>query len=268
MLEIATWNVNSLTVRLPHVIAWLKQHQPDVLVLQEIKCENHKFPYEDFRVLGYHALVSGQKTYNGVAILSKKKPDDDSLVFTFPGYECEQRRILGAKINDVFILNLYVPNGAAVGTEKYSYKLEWLEHLHDFVKEYVHENFLMLGDFNIAPADEDIYEPLLWKDQVLASEPERDAWRRLIKLGFVDCYRQLPRTDREYTWWDYRQAAFRRNMGLRIDHILASPGMATHLQKCVIDKAPRGWDRPSDHAPVKASFLHGARKCHIDIDRC
>ena len=255
MFKIATWNVNSLNVRLPHVLAWLRQHQPDVLALQEIKCENTKFPYEDLRECGYHALVSGQKTYNGVAILSKQNTVDDSIVLNFPHFLDEQRRILGVKVNDIFVLNLYVPNGAAVGTDKYTYKLEWLRHLHNFMQKCAHQKIVILGDFNIAPTDEDVHEPLLWQDQVLVSEPERAAWRALLDLGFVDCYRRAPQGEAKYSWWDYRQAAFRRDMGLRIDHVLANPAMAAHLQGCEIDKVPRGWERPSDHAPVIASFL-------------
>ncbi len=254
-MKIATWNVNSLNVRLPHVLAWLQEHQPDVLALQEIKCENEKFPYDDMRELGYQVVVSGQKTYNGVAILSKAKPVDDSIVLQFPHFLDEQRRILGAKINDVFILNLYVPNGAAVATDKYLYKLEWLRHLCAFIQQCAHQNIVILGDFNIAPADEDVHEPLLWKDQVLVSQPERAAWQQLLDLGFVDCYRHAPQGDTRFSWWDYRQAAFRRDMGLRIDHILASKAMAENLQGCFIDKTPRAWERPSDHAPVMATFL-------------
>lgn len=254
VFKIATWNVNSLNVRLPHVLTWLNEHQPDVLALQEIKCENTKFPYEALLECGYHALVSGQKTYNGVAILSKQKISDDSVIVNFPHFPDEQRRILGVNINDVFILNLYVPNGAAVGTDKYAYKLEWLRHLHDFVKNSSHQKIVILGDFNIAPADEDVHEPLLWKAQVLVSEPERAAWKELLNLGLVDCYRQSPIGETQYSWWDYRQAAFRRNLGLRIDHILASADMACHLQGCEIDKIPRAWERPSDHAPVIAQF--------------
>jgi exodeoxyribonuclease-3 len=255
MFKIATWNVNSLNVRLPHVIAWLQENQPDVLALQEIKCVNENFPYEDLRECGYHALVAGQKTYNGVAILSKKNAVDDSIVLNFPHFPDEQRRILGVKIHDIFVLNVYVPNGAAVGTDKYAYKLAWLQHLHDFAKNCPHQKIVILGDFNIAPADEDVYEPLLWKDQLLVSEPERAAWRALLDLGFVDSYRRAPQGDTHYSWWDYRQAAFRRDMGLRIDHILANSAMVPHLQGCGIDKIPRGWERPSDHAPVMASFL-------------
>lgn len=256
MFSIATWNVNSLNVRLPHVLTWLQEIQPDVLALQEIKMENEKFPYEDFRELGYHALVSGQKTYNGVAILSKKAAHHDTIALGFPGFADEQKRVLGTQIHDTYILNLYVPNGAAIGTDKYEYKLNWLSHLRNFLASLLkqHQNIIVLGDFNIAPTDDDVHEPLLWKDQVLVSEPERAAWRQLIELGFVDCYRQSPTGDTKYSWWDYRQAAFRRNLGLRIDHIIASTTMAQQLLSCEIDKIPRGWERPSDHAPVLAKF--------------
>ncbi|MCD8500332.1 MAG: exodeoxyribonuclease III [Gammaproteobacteria bacterium] len=253
--SIATWNVNSLLVRLPHVIAWLEQHQPDVLALQEIKCPNEKFPYDAFIRLGYHCFVSGQKTYNGVALLSRHERGPAPVCAGFPNFLDEQRRLLGVTIQDILIVNVYVPNGAAVGTEKYAYKLEWLSHLQRFIQESLAKKIIILGDFNIAPADADIYEPLLWHDQVLASGAERDAWEGLLALGFVDCYRHLSPSGNEYTWWDYRQAAFRRNMGLRIDHILASALLVPQLKECCVDKIPRAWERPSDHAPVIASFF-------------
>jgi exodeoxyribonuclease-3 len=257
MFSIATWNVNSLNVRLPHVLTWLRETQPDVLALQEIKCENEKFPYEDLRELGYHALVSGQKTYNGVAMLSRQPMIHDAIALGFPNFADEQKRVLGVQIGDVYVVDLYVPNGAAIGTDKYDYKLTWLKHLKNFLSELLkqHKKIIVLGDFNIAPTDDDVHEPLLWKDQVLVSEPERAAWRSLLELGFVDCYRQAPKGDTKFSWWDYRQAAFRRNLGLRIDHIIASSDMAKQLVSCEIDKIPRGWERPSDHAPVLAQFV-------------
>lgn len=259
LFKIATWNVNSLKVRLEHVLAWLRTAQPEVLALQEIKIQNDAFPYEALRELGYHAVVSGQKTYNGVALLSKQEAHANTIVTDFPGYQDEQRRILGAEINGVFVLNLYVPNGAAVGTDKYLYKLIWLDHLKNYVASLLnkHQKIILLGDFNIAPTDEDVHEPMLWQGEVLVSEKERAAWRSIIELGLVDCYRKSPMGETKYSWWDYRQAAFRRNMGLRIDHIVANATMADGLQGCEIDKIPRTWERPSDHAPVMASFaLH------------
>lgn len=257
MFKIATWNVNSLKVRLEHVLAWIKSAQPDVLALQEIKMQSGEFPHDIFRELGYHSIVSGQKTYNGVALLSKRPMHAETVVSDFPGYCDEQRRLLGVEIDGVFILNLYVPNGAAVGTDKYLYKLIWLDHLRNFLTSLLNkrQKVIVLGDFNIAPTDEDVHEPMLWQGEVLVSEKERAAWKSLIDLGFVDCYRRSPMGEVKYSWWDYRQAAFRRNMGLRIDHVLASAALVDHLQGCEIDKIPRTWERPSDHAPVMASFL-------------
>lgn len=258
MFKIATWNVNSLNVRLEHLLAWLKTTQPDVLALQEIKMETDKFPHDAFRELGYHAVVSGQKTYNGVALLSKQPSSAETHVFDVPGYPDPQRRVLGAAIDGVYILNLYVPNGQAVGSDKYIYKLIWLTHLQVLVisllKKY--EKIIVLGDFNIAPTDADVHDPIAWKGHVLVSEKERAAFEELLKLGFVDCYKKSPAGETQFSWWDYRQAAFQRNRGLRIDHVLASEAMANQLLSCEIDKTPRALERPSDHAPVIACFRH------------
>lgn len=255
-LKIATWNVNSLKVRCEHVLEWLKTAQPDVLALQEIKMQTEDFPSDIFREAGYRAVVSGQKTYNGVAILSKQPAHVGTIVTDFPGYVDEQRRILGAEIDGVFILNLYVPNGAAVGSDKYLYKLIWLDHLKNYVASLLHKHqkVILLGDFNIAPTDEDVRDPLLWQGEVLVSEKERAAWQSILNLGLVDCYQKSPMGETKYSWWDYRQAAFRRNMGLRIDHVVANSVMAESLQGCEIDKIPRTWERPSDHTPVIARF--------------
>lgn len=255
--KIATWNVNSLKVRMDHVLEWLKTTNPDVLALQEIKMQATDFPLDLFREAGYSAVVSGQKTYNGVAILSKQTARTDAIVTDFQGYADEQRRILGVEINGVFVLDLYVPNGAAVGTDKYLYKLIWLDHLKNYLATLInkHQKIIVLGDFNIAPTDEDVHEPELWRGEVLVSDKERAAWQSILSLGFIDCYKKSPVGDTKYSWWDYRQAAFRRNLGLRIDHIVANTMMANHLQGCEIDKTPRAWERPSDHAPVIASFI-------------
>ena len=253
--------MNSLKVRVDHVLAWLKSAQPDVLALQEIKIQNDAFPYDLFREAGYRAVVSGQKTYNGVALLSKQPARAETIVTDFPGYPDEQRRILGAEIDGVFVLNLYVPNGAAVGTDKYLYKLIWLDHLKNYLEPLLNkqpnknQKIIVLGDFNIAPTDDDVHDPELWRGQVLASDKERAAWQSIINLGLMDCYKKSPIGETKYSWWDYRQAAFRRNMGLRIDHIVANAMMVDHLQGCEIDKVPRTWERPSDHAPVMASFI-------------
>lgn len=257
MFKIATWNVNSLKVRLEHVLEWLKNVQPDVLALQEIKMQTADFPLDIFHEAGYHAVVSGQKTYNGVAILSKRTPSSDAIVTDFHGYHDEQRRILGVEIDGIFVLNLYVPNGAAVGSDKYLYKLIWLNHLENYLASLLNKQkkIIVLGDFNIAPSDEDVHDPIAWRGQVLVSEKERAAWKSILNLGLVDCYKKIPVSETKYSWWDYRQAAFVRNRGLRIDHVVANAAMADHLQGCEIDKVPRTWERPSDHAPVMASFI-------------
>ena len=209
-MKIATWNVNSLTVRLEHVVEWLKKHEPDVLGLQEIKLTDDKFPLETFETLGYNAVFSGQKTYNGVAILSKQKAMD--VVKDFPDYHDDQRRVLAATIDGVRILNLYIPNGASLDSDKYQYKLAWLQQLVAYTKAQLatYERVVLMGDFNIAPADIDVHDPILWKDSVLCSESERVAFRSLIDLGLVDTFRAL-HADAQYSWWDYRQGAFYRD---------------------------------------------------------
>jgi exodeoxyribonuclease-3 len=254
MLKIATWNVNSLTVRLPQVLDWLRDRQPDILALQETKLTDPDFPTLDLANAGYQAVFSGQKTYNGVAILSRLPAYDISA--DLPGLGDPQRRVLGATVGDVRVLNLYVPNGQAVGSEKYSYKLAWLEKLTDWliIELSRYPRLVVLGDFNIAPEDRDVHDPAAWTGQVLCSEPERAAFRRLLDLGLIDTFRLFPQEEHSFSWWDYRAAAFRRNLGLRIDHILISPALATACTACWVDKAPRRLERPSDHAPVIAEF--------------
>lgn len=254
MLKIATWNVNSLRVRLPHVLEWLKQHQPDILALQELKLENKDFPVDDFTALNYHAIFAGQKTYNGVALLSREPAKDIEQIL--PTTNDEQKRIITATFNNLRIINVYVPNGESVTSEKYKYKLHWLEALKNYLKEQLkqHNKLIVLGDFNIAPENEDVYDPRVWEGQVLFSEPERKALKNIIAVGLQDTFRLFKQPPASYTWWDYRAAAFRRNMGLRIDHILASSKMASLCTHCQIDVAPRRLERPSDHAPVIALF--------------
>lgn len=253
-LKIATWNVNSLRVRLPHVQTWLDDVDPDILLLQEIKMPNEDFPHEAFAELGYSAAVSGQRTYNGVATLSKHNMSD--VVTELPSLQDPQRRVLIVTVRNVRIYNLYVPNGESTTSEKFQYKLNWLKHLDAFLKQQIkiHPKTLLLGDFNIAPENIDVHDPSAWEDSVLFSKKERDAFHELLKIGFKDCFRELAKDDQSYSWWDYRMNAFRRNLGLRIDHILASEQMFTHCTRCYIDKAPRKWERPSDHAPVIAEF--------------
>ena len=253
-MKIATWNVNSLRVRLPQVLDWLKTERPDILALQETKTEDKNFPQADIEAAGYHVIYSGQKTYNGMAILSRSGGAD--IVVDIPHLEDHQRRVLCATFGTVRVLNVYIPNGEAVGSEKYSYKLAWLEKLTAYVEAQraVYPSLVLLGDFNIAPEPGDVHDPALWEGRVLCSEPERAAFQRLVGVGLCDTFRLFDQAPDQFSWWDYRMAAFRRNMGLRIDHILASPALCDVGVSCHIDKTPRTWERPSDHAPVVAVF--------------
>ena len=253
-MKIATWNVNSMNVRLPHVLEWLQSHDPEVLVLQEIKQLTDKFPVDALTEIGYHSVANGQKTYNGVAMISKTPPTE--IVTELPGFEDPQRRVLAATIDGLRVIDLYVPNGSEVGSEKYQYKLNWLASLRDFLDEELrrHENLVVLGDFNIAPADEDVYDPEKWGDAILCSPLEREALGKLLDLGLSDVFRNFDQPEGTFSWWDYRAAGFRRNAGLRIDLILASASMAARCTASYVDKEPRAWDRPSDHAPVIAEF--------------
>jgi len=253
-MKIASWNVNSLRVRLPQVLDWMADAQPDVLGLQETKLTDDQFPEKAIRDAGYHVVYSGQKTYNGVAIMSRSEPTD--VVTDVPGLEDPQRRILAATIDGVRVLNLYVVNGQAVGSEKYDYKLHWLERVTEFVaaERERYDRMVVLGDFNIAPADADVHDPELWHERILCSTPEREALQRLMGLGFQDTYRLFDQPEGQYSWWDYRQAGFRRNRGLRIDLVLASQALAADCRRAWIDVEPRRWERPSDHAPAVAEF--------------
>jgi len=249
-MKIASWNVNSLNVRLPHVERWCGEAQPDVLALQETKLEDAKFPVAALEAAGYHAAFSGQKTYNGVAILARQPLTD--VVHGIDGYEDPQRRIISATVGGVRVVNLYVVNGQAVGSEKYAYKLEWLSRVTAFLAEEIrrHPRLVVLGDFNIAPDDRDVHDPAAWHEQVLCSTPERDALKRLLDIGLLDSFRLFDDGAGHYSWWDYRQAAFRRNLGLRIDLVLASEALRPHCRAASIDREPRTWERASDHTPV------------------
>lgn len=252
--KIATWNVNSLRVRLPHVLAWLEVEKPDVLAIQELKLEEPFFPYQAFADAGYQAVVSGQKTYNGVAILSREK--GENIVTDIEGFSDPQRRILAVTIgSNLRVINLYVPNGESPTSEKYLYKLNWLQNLNQFLKteKKGYSQMLVLGDFNIAPAEMDVHDPKIWAGRVLCTDAERSAFQGLLDIGFKDCFRQFDPLKQAFSWWDYRLNAFKRNMGLRIDHILAS-GLE-NCANCYIDQTPRAWERPSDHAPVIAEFV-------------
>ena len=222
--------------------------------MQETKLIDPDFPLEEIKQAGYHCVFSGQRTYNGVAILSREHGKD--IVTDFPNLEDPQRRILGVTYGDVRILNLYIPNGESLVSAKYEYKLNWLQHLEHYLQQELpkYSKFILLGDFNIAPADIDVHDPNALEGQVLISDKERSVFENILKLGFQDCFRKHDQAEKSYSWWDYRLNAFKRNLGLRIDHILASVGMTAQCTQCYIDKHPRGWERPSDHAPVIAEF--------------
>ncbi|HEX7917689.1 exodeoxyribonuclease III [Rudaea sp.] len=249
-MKIASWNVNSLNVRLPHLTTWLAEARPDIVALQETKTEDSKFPREAIEATGYRVAFSGQKTYNGVAILAREEPRD--VVTDIPGLDDPQRRILIASVGDLRIADLYVVNGQDVGTEKYAYKLDWLAKVRAFLAEEIrrHPNLVVLGDFNITPDDRDIYDPVAWKEQILCSTPERDALKAIVDLGLHDTFRLFNDEAGQYSWWDYRQAGFRRNLGMRIDLVLASEALRSRCRAASIDRVPRTWERPSDHTPV------------------
>ena len=253
-MKIATWNVNSMNVRLPHVLEWLGANQPDVLVLQEIKQLTETFPTDALQEIGYSSIANGQKTYNGVALISRKHATDP--VFEFPGFDDPQRRVLAATIDGVRVVDLYIPNGQEVGSEKYAYKLSWLAALHDFLADELtrHEKLVVLGDFNIAPADADVHDPEKWGEAILCSPLERKALTALLDLGLTDVFRQFEQAEKSFSWWDYRAAGFRRNAGLRIDLILSTDPLTQCCTASYVDKEPRTWERPSDHAPVVAEF--------------
>ncbi len=253
-MKLATWNVNSLKVRLPHLLAWLAQARPDVVCLQELKLEDTKFPRADLEQAGYRAAVYGQKTYNGVAILAREALAD--VVAGIPGLEDEQKRIIAATVSGVRVICVYCPNGQAVSSEKYAYKLRWFAALKEYLAQELkrHDDLAVAGDFNVAPEDRDVHDPKAWEGQVHVSAPERAAWRALLELGLQDSFRLFEQPERTYSWWDYRMGAFRRDAGLRIDQILASGPLARRCAGCTIDKAPRRLERPSDHAPVIAEF--------------
>lgn len=253
-MKIASWNVNSLKVRLEHVLEWLDYEQPDVLALQETKTLDENFPVEAINDAGYQVVYSGQKTYNGVAILSKEKASD--VIMDVPGLDDPQRRILGATISGVRVLCLYVVNGQEVDSDKYTYKLKWLEKVTKYIKadHKKHQNYVVLGDFNICHTDADVHDPVAWNDRIFCSAAERTALQDILDLGFSDTYRQFEQQPDSWSWWDYRGGNYNRNIGLRIDLILASQRMASQCQQSIIDAEPRSWERPSDHAPVVATF--------------
>jgi len=253
-MRLATWNVNSLKVRLPHLLDWLASATPDVVCLQELKLEDAKFPLAEIVAAGYRAVFSGQKTYNGVALLSRGEPKD--VQAGIPGFEDPQRRVIAATVDDVRVVCLYAPNGQALDSDKFVYKLSWYAALRDWLADEItrHPQLAVLGDLNIAPEDRDVHDPKAWEGQVHASPPERAALRALTDLGLSDAFRLFEQPEKSFSWWDYRMMGFRRNAGLRIDLILLSAALAARCSACTIDKAPRKLERPSDHTPVVAEL--------------
>ena len=254
-MRLATWNVNSLKVRLAHLLDWLGRERPDVACLQETKTEDASFPLDALRDAGYHAVYCGQKAYNGVAILARTAPQE--VQHGIPGFADDPKRVIAATVDSLRVICLYAPNGQAVGTDKYQYKLRWYDAATRWLSHEVgqHPELAVVGDLNIAPEARDVHDPKRWAGQIHFSDAERAALRRLMdEVGLVDAFRLFPQPEQEFSWWDYRLAAFQRNWGLRIDHILLSPALAKRCVGCTIDKSPRRLERPSDHAPVLAEL--------------
>ncbi|UZD56093.1 exodeoxyribonuclease III [Caldimonas aquatica] len=257
-MKLATWNVNSLAVRLPQLMDWLAQHQPDVVALQETKLTDEKFPHQALRDAGYHACWFGQRTYNGVALLSREPVDD--VVKNIFGFADEQARVIAGSVRGLRVIGAYFPNGQAPGTDKFEYKLQWMRALRDWVREELarHPKLVLMGDFNIAPEDRDVYDPVAWTGQIHCTDEERHHFRELLALGLHDAFRLFEQPPKSWSWWDYRNLAFRKNQGLRIDHILVSDALRPAVEACGIDKAPRKNERPSDHAPVVLTLADAA----------
>lgn len=253
-MKIASWNVNSLKVRLPHLLDWLAEAQPDVVCLQELKLEDQNFPRAEIEAAGYHAAFAGQKTYNGVALLAKS-PIGEVTVGN-PLFADEQKRLISGTVDGIRVVCAYMPNGQEVGCDKYDYKLRWLAALADWLSSELqaYPRLALCGDYNIAPDERDVHDPQRWQDCILVSEPERAAFRRFIELGLVDSFRLFAQPEKTFSWWDYRMLGFQKNQGLRIDHILLSAPLAAQCSAAGIDRAPRKRERPSDHAPVWASL--------------
>jgi len=250
-MKLATWNVNSLAVRLPQVLDWLAAHPQDAMVLQETKLTDDKFPQAEFAAAGYEAQWFGQKTYNGVALLTRGAAAAD-VVRNIPGFADEQARVITGTVAGHRVIGAYFPNGQEPGSEKFAYKLRWMEALRDWVRAELaaHPQLVLMGDFNIAPEDRDVYDPVLWAGQIHCTPEEREHFRQLLSVGLVDAFRLFEQPPKSWSWWDYRNLAFRKNQGLRIDHILVSAALGPHVRACSIDKLPRKAERPSDHAPV------------------
>ena len=249
-MKLATWNVNSLTVRLPQVLDWLAAHQPEVLVLQETKLTDDKFPHADLLAAGWHSQWFGQKTYNGVALLSRQPATE--VVKNIPGFDDPQARVIAATVAGMRVVGAYFPNGQAPGSDKFAYKMDWLTALAGWLRDELaqHPQLVLMGDYNIAPEDRDVFDPVAWAGQIHCTDEERAHFSGLVGLGLVDAFRLFDQAPRTWSWWDYRNLAFRKNQGLRIDHILVSAALQPQVAACSVDKLPRKNERPSDHAPV------------------
>lgn len=254
-MKLASWNVNSLKVRLPQLLEWLAAQAPDVVCLQETKLEDHNFPHAEIEAAGYRTAFSGQKTYNGVALLARGEAPAD-VVCGNPHFPDEQKRLIAGTVRGVRVVCAYMPNGQAVGSDKYAYKLAWLDALARWLGEELaaHPRLALAGDFNIAPEDRDVHDPVAWAGQILCSGPEREAFRRLQELGLQDSFRLFAQPEKSFSWWDYRMLGFQKNQGLRIDHILLSAPLAARCTAAGIERAMRKRERPSDHAPVTAEI--------------
>jgi len=257
-MKLATWNVNSLGVRLPQLLDWLAAQQPDALVLQETKLTDDKFPHDALREAGWHSAWHGQKTYNGVALLSREPATD--IIKNIPGLDDEQARVIAGTVAGIRVVGGYFPNGQAPDSDKFVYKMRWLDALQGWLRQELaaHPRLVLMGDFNIAPEDRDVYDPAAWAGQIHCTDEERAHFQALIGLGMVDAFRMFEHPPRTWSWWDYRNLAFRKNQGLRIDHILVGEALRSAVSACVIDKLPRKNERPSDHAPVVLELTPGA----------
>ena len=249
-MKIASWNVNGIRARIEHVTAWIKSNQPDVLALQETKVMDEMFPFDAFTSLGYKASIFGQKSYNGVALLSKKPPEECERGIC--GFVDEQTRVISGIYEGITVIDVYIPNGQSVGSEKFEYKMKWLKGLHHYLEvlTQINKKIIILGDFNIAPKEQDIHDPEVWKGKVLCSDEERAWLKKIEQLGFIDSFRLFDQEEGLFSWWDYRAAAYRRKMGMRIDLILISKALKKNCIRSYIDEAPRALERPSDHTPV------------------
>ncbi len=258
-MKIATWNVNSLTARHQHVLDWLGTNPVDLLCLQELKMTDDKFPFEALRSAGYQAAAFGQKTYNGVAILSRSPLRE--VERNIPGFADEQSRVIAATLDtplgELRIVNGYFVNGQEPGSEKFAYKMRWLQALHDWLREQMarHPRLVLLGDFNVAPEDRDSYDPVGLRETIHHTTQEREHFRKLLALGLTDSFRMFDQPEKSYSWWDYRMLGYQKNRGLRIDHILVSEALKPLVKTCVIDRVPRKWEKPSDHTPVVLELL-------------